>query len=148
MADANEPATKTPWHLWVVGILSLLWNAIGAMDFTMTQLKNEAYLKAFTPEQLAYFFSFPLVVVLAWGVATWGSLLGSVLLLLRNRWALRVNFLVLVGMTVTFIHNFVLSEGMKIMGGVVPLIFTATIIVVGVLLFVYARAMIRRGVLR
>ena len=46
---ADTPQTpKTPWHLWVVGVLSLLWNMIGAFDFYMTQTHNAAYLKNFT----------------------------------------------------------------------------------------------------
>ena len=118
------------------------------MDFVMTQTKNEAYMGQFTPEQLEYFYGFPLWVVFFWGVATWGSVLGSVLLLLRRRLAVSVNFVVLVAMAVTFLHNFVLTDGLKIMGGIGPVIFTGVIVIVGVLLYVYARAMARRGVLR
>ena len=148
MTDTTTQPAKTPWHLWTVGAVSLLWNAVGALDFTMTLSKNEAYLKQFTPEQQAYFLGFPPMVVLAWGVATWGSLLGSLLLLFRRKLAVQVNFAVLVGMAITFTHNFILTDGLKVMGGMGPVIFTAVIVVVGVLLFVYARAMARRGVLR
>ncbi len=148
MADPAQ-STKAPWHLWVVGILSLLWNAVGAMDFTLSEMKNEAYLKASTPEQLAYFSSFPVWVVLAWGVATWGSVLGSVLLLFRCKLAVPVNLAVLAGMALTFTYNFILTDGLKAMGGGAgSLVFTAVIIVIGVLLFGYARAMRRRGMLR
>ena len=28
--------TRTPWHVWLVGVLSLLWNAYGGYDFIMT----------------------------------------------------------------------------------------------------------------
>ena len=144
-----QPA-RTPWHVWVVGGISLLWNAAGALDFVMTQTRNEAYLKAFTPEQLDYFHGFPLWVVLAWGVATWGSMLGSVLLLLRRKLAVPVNLAVLVAMALTFLHNFILTDGMKIMApeGKGPIVFTGVIIIIAVLLFLYARAMRRRGVLR
>ena len=148
MADTTMQPARTPWHVWTVGAVSLLWNAVGAMDFVMTQTKNEDYMGQFTPEQLEYFYGFPLWVVFFWGVATWGSVLGSVLLLLRRQLAVRVNFVVLVAMAVTFLHNFVLTDGLKIMGGIGPVIFTGVIVIVGVLLYVYARAMARRGVLR
>lgn len=152
MAETTTQPAKTPWHLWVVGGLSLLWNSGGAMDFTMTELRNETYLKDFTPEQIAYFTGFPILVVLAWGVATWGSFVGSLLLLLRRAWAVPVNLAVLVGIAVTFTHNYVLTDGIKVMGGkdkaAGMLAFTAVIVVVAILLFVYARAMRRRGVLR
>ncbi len=148
MAGSHETSAKTPWHLWMVGVLSLLWNAVGAMDFTMTQVKNESWMKHFTPEQLEYFYGFPPWVVVAWGAATWGSLFGSLLLLLRRRLAVVVNLVVLVAMTLTFTHNYLLSDGMRIMGGGGALAFTAIIVVIGVFLYVYARAMVRRGVLR
>lgn len=148
MADtANSPA-KTPWHLWTVGALSLLWNAVGVVDFTMTQTKNESYMSAFTPAQLEYFYGFPIWVVVAWGIATWGSALGSMLLLLRRKLAVLTNLVVLVAMAITFVHNLILTDGMKIMGGTGPLVFTLVIVAIGVLLYFYARAMARRGVLR
>jgi hypothetical protein len=148
MAETTNSPAKTPWHLWTVGAVSLLWNMMGALDFTMTQMRNEAYMKQFTPEQLAYFYGFPTWVVLAWGLATWGSLVGSVLLLMRNKLAVRANQAVIVGMALTFTHNFMLSDGLKVMGGPGAIAFTAVIIVVGVLLLVYSLAMCKRGVLR
>jgi len=116
----------------------------------MTQTHSEAYLRQFTPEQLAYFFGFPLWVVLAWGIATWGSVVGSVLLLFRCGLALHAFVASFLGMLLTFAHNFILTDGMKVMGGEGkgPLVFTAAIILVGVLLLIYARALRQRGVLR
>ena len=31
-------ATKAPWHLWVVGVVTLLWNAVGIFSYMMTHL--------------------------------------------------------------------------------------------------------------
>lgn len=73
MADTSAASIKTPWHLWVVGVVALLWNSMGALDFTMTQMKSEAYLKALTPEQLAYIHGFPRWVVFVWGLGTWAK---------------------------------------------------------------------------
>ena len=150
MAEITTQApAKTPWHVWVVGGVSLLWNAMGAMDFTLTETRSEAYLKNFTPAQLKYFMEFPLWVVVAWGIATWGSVAGSLLLMLRRGWAVQVNLAVIVGMALTFVYNFILTDGLKAMGGGAgSMAFTAAIVVIGVLLFLYARAMHRRGVLR
>jgi hypothetical protein len=149
MADRTTPPTKTPWHLWVVGVLSLLWNAMGALDFLMTQTNNETWLKGFPPEQLAYIQGFPLWSVIAWGVGTQGSFIGSVLLLLRRSLAFHLFAASLAGAMLTSLYSFVLSDGLKIMGGGAGMIaFNATIITISVLLLVYARAMRKRGVLR
>lgn len=148
MADTTTPSAKTPWHLWVVGVLYLLWSCAGANDFVMTQTHNAAYTKGFTPAQLNYFSDFPLWVVIAWGVATWGGVLGSLFLLFRRRLAVCLFFLAFLGMILTTIYNFGVSDGMKIMGGVGPLIVSCIIFVLGILVWLYARAMRKRRVLR
>jgi hypothetical protein len=139
---------KTPWHVWVVGFVSLFWNAFGATDFVMTQTKNRAYMSGFSPEQLDFYYGFPFWVVAAWGMAVWGGVLGSLLLLARRRQAVFFFLLSTVGMVLTDIRNFSFAGGLRLMGGGPALIFSAVIFVTGVLLLLYARLMGRRSVLR
>ncbi len=147
----DTPGTNpriTPKHLWVVGIVALLWNAVGAMDYVMTQTRNEAYMGQFSPEELAFFYGFPTWVVAAWAIAVWGGVLGAVLLLLRKRLAVPVFLASLVAMVITTFHNFVLSDGMEVMGkDLMALGFTVVIFLVAIALFLYARAMQKRGTL-
>jgi ribose/xylose/arabinose/galactoside ABC-type transport system permease subunit len=138
--DASVHAT--PRHLWVVGVIALLWNAVGALDFVMTQTKNEAYMSSFTPEQLEFFYGFPAWVVAAWAVAVWGGVIGSVLLLLRKRFAVQLFLVSLAVMVITTIQNYVLSDGFEIIGDTFTLVFTAAIFLAAVALFLYARAML------
>ncbi len=70
---------------------------MGVVDFTLTQLKNEAYLKAFTPEQLAYIHGFPLWSVIAWGAGVYGGFIGSILVLARKCAAVLVYLISLAG---------------------------------------------------
>jgi hypothetical protein len=105
-------------------------------------------MSAFTPEQLDYFYGFPAWVVAAWALSVWGGVLGSILLLLRRRWAVPVFGVSLAAMVLTTIYNFVLSDGLEVMDGAGGLIFTAVIFVIAVALFVYARWLARVGVLR
>ena len=137
----------TPWHLWVVGVLSLLWNGMGALDYTMTETHNAAYMKDFTPEQVAYFYSFPKWVIAAWATSVWGGVVGSIALLARKRWAVPVLAVSLAAMAMTFVHNFVLSDGFAVMGGAGALTFTAAIVAVGVALVLYSLWLSRKGVL-
>jgi hypothetical protein len=139
--------SRAPWHLWVVGIVALLWNAMGAFDYLMTQTKNQAYMGQFTPEQLQYYYSFPAWVVSAWAIAVWGAVLGSLLLLFRRAlayWVFVVSFL---GLALSTLYTLVLSDGLRIMGGPGALAFTAAIVVVAILLILYAAAQKKRRVL-
>lgn len=139
--------TRSPWHLWVIGIIALLWNAIGAMEYIMTETKNQSYMSGFTPEQLAFFYGLPAWVVSAWAIGVWGGVLGSLLLLFRRSLAVWVFLASLIGIVVTAFHNYVLSNGMNVMGGAFALVFTAVIFLIGLGLYLYARAMNKRGVL-
>lgn len=142
-------AVKTPWHIWVVGVVSLLWNAIGALDYTMTKLQNADYLASFTPEQQAYFAGFPVWANAGWALGVWGSVLGSVLLLLRSRHAVSAFAVSLGGLALSSIYQLGMHYGdLTRMFGSFPMIFTAIIWVVAIALFVYARKQAAAGVLR
>jgi len=142
--DGNT--VKTPVHLWIVGVVSLLWNAIGAFDYSATELRLDFYMGQFTQEQLDYFYGFPAWTIAAWAIAVWGSLLGSLGLLLRKRWAVWMFGIAIAGLAITTLYN-VKSNGFELMGDGAA-VFTAIIWIIAVLLLLYARFMAGRGVLR
>jgi ribose/xylose/arabinose/galactoside ABC-type transport system permease subunit len=142
------PSSRTPRHLWAIGIIALLWNCIGAFDYLMTQTRNAAYMSAFPPEQLAWFYGLPAWVVAAWAIAVWGGVLGSILLLLRRRLAVPVFLASLVAMVVTTFQNWVLANAAEVFPDTFSRVFSVVIFVITVALYFYARAMRERGVLR
>lgn len=140
---------RTPIHLWIVGVLSLLWNAGGAYDYLMTQLNNEAYLTILTEPQRALMDSRPVWFDAVWAIGIWGAVLGSLLLLLRSRHAATAFAASILGLIASSVWSFGIVEpsSYEIMGSFAA-IFTAVIAVSLVLLYLYARAMAARGVLR
>lgn len=145
MSDATAPP-RTPAHLWIVGVLSLLWNAMGAFDYSASQFEVESYMSQFTPEQRAYFDSFPAWAVAGWALGVWGALAGSLGLLLRKAWSFGAFAVSLAGLAISSIYNFLLTDGAAVMGtgGVV---FSLVIWLVAILLLLYARNQKRAGVL-
>ena len=139
---------KTPWHLWLVGILSLVWNSMGALDYTMTKTENATYMANFTPEQLDYFYSFPFWANIGWAVGVWFAVAGSFFLLLRSRMALWSFVFSFLGMITTLIYQFALSQTKMVeLMGIGPALFTLAIFIVALLLVIYARAQKTDGVL-
>jgi hypothetical protein len=143
-AGAGRP--RTPAHLWIVGVVSLLWNAMGAFDYLASQLKLESYMSQFTEEQLAYFYAFPAWAVSGWAFGVWGALAGSIFLLMRRRWAVWAFAISLAGMAASSYYTLVLTEGIAIMGSG-ALVFSAVIWAIAILLLVYALAQAKRGIL-
>ena len=146
MTESNT-TTKAPWHLWVVGIVGLLWSAMGAMDYVMTQTQNEEYMAAFTAEQLEFFYGFPVWVEASWAIAVWGGVVGAIFLLFRKSLAVTLFLVSFIAMVITSIHNYGLSNGLEVIGDTFSLVFSAIIFLVALGLYLYARAMQQRGVL-
>lgn len=137
---------RAPIHLWIVGVLALLWSAMGAFDYLATQFRWEPYVGQFTEEQLAYFYGFPAWVVAGWAIAVWGGLLASIALLLRKSWAVWLFALSLVGLTASTVYTFGLSEGREMMG-TTGTIFSVVIWIASIFLLWYARGQAKKGVL-
>ena len=137
--------TKAPVHLWIIGIIALLWNAMGAFDYTATQMKLDFYMSNYSQEQLDYFYGFPAWVDASWAIAVWSSLLGSILLLARKALAAWLFGLAILGMAITSVHNFVMTDGVAVMGEE-AVMFSVVIWVIALFLYFYATAMAKRRV--
>jgi hypothetical protein len=124
-----------------------VWNAIGAYDYTATQFKFESYMSQFTPEQLDYFYSFPAWMDAAWAIAVWAAVLGSIVLLMRKALAAWLFGISILGLATSTVYNFVLSDGMAIMGEGAAT-FSAIIWLIALFLYFYSSAMAKRRVLR
>jgi hypothetical protein len=139
---------RAPWHLWAVGIVALLWNALGCLDYTMTQVQGDAWLANMDPTevQLAWFHGMPAWADGAWAIGVWGGLVGAILLLVRRSWATPVFVASFLGWLAGAVYAFGLSNGMEAMGGWWPVQFVHG----GAAVFFvwYARMMSKRGVLR
>ena len=144
-------STRTPAHLWIVGILSLLWNGFGCYDYLMTRMRNTDYLKSMMPDvdpnaMLAYVDGMPIWAALGWGLGVWLGLAGSVLLLVRSRHAVLSLGISLVGAVLGL--GYQLMNPMPGVTGFMATGMPIVIILVALGLFLYARTMQKQGVLR
>ena len=145
MVDAGSELRRTPWHLWVVGVISLLWNAFGAYDYTMSKLSPDSYFHeaGLNDASIAFMKAFPAWLTAFWALGVWGSLVGSLLLLLRSRHAVTAFALSLLGLAVSQGYQALAMQAPQ-----PPPMALMLVIWVSLLLFLsYALAMARRGVL-
>lgn len=140
---------KTPVHLWIIAIISLGWNGIGAFDYLMSRLEIPSYMAMLTDAQTAFLEAAPLWFEATWAIVVWFSVLGSLLLFFRSRLARTCFGFSLLGLIPTTVFNYAIASpsATEIWGDSAPL-FAALIFVILILLYLYARAMTRRGVLR
>ena len=142
MNKLGKPAT--PWHLWVVGGLTLLWNAVGIWSYLSTQTGNLEGL-GMSAEAIKYVTTFPAWADALWALGVWGAFLGSILLLLRSRWAVASIAVSIIGLVGTTVYQRVLTQLPADMQGIVlPIMIWATTL----FMLWYAMKMRREGVLR
>jgi len=140
--DAIE--RKTPWHLWAVAILTLLWNGSGAVTIAMAQAGRLPNISA---EEAAYYAAQPLWLVISTSIATLAPVAAGIALLLRSQVA---GLLFMVSLDLILLNNiYELAVGVsRALVNPGAMVVTIIIAVIAVLQFVYSRAMKKRGVLR
>ena len=143
----TETPAKAHWHVWVVGVFALLFNAIGVFDFTMYRLQGEQYLASagMTPQQVAYYATMPAWAHVVWAIGVFAAFVASILLLMRRKAALPVFCVSLAAFLLNLLHTYGLSDGGAIMGQQMA-ITSAVIAVLLVLFGAYAMSMSKRGV--
>ncbi len=146
-------SARIPAHLWVAGTLSLLWTCFGAYDYLMTRTHNVAYLASSMPGvdpkvALAWIDDLPMFAQIGWGLGVWSGLLGSVLLLLRSRYAVWAFALSMLGIILSIGYQLAAAPPLPGAQGVMYEVMPYLIIIVGVALLAYSQAMVRRDVLR
>ena len=143
---------RTPAHLWIVGILSLLWNGFGCYDYLMTRTKGASYIDSMMHTDqgaaiMAYINGFPIWVSAAWGLGVWGGLLGSILLLMRSRHAVAAFAVSMIGAIIGLGWQLLNPSNIAEMSETVNRVMPYVIIAVAVAQFLYTRAQRAKGLL-
>lgn len=147
----TDTTSKTPRHLWVVGVIAVLFNAIGAFDFVMSMTDGAAYVAGagMTPEQIAHYLDMPAWMTAVWATGVWSAFIASILLLFRKRAAFGLFALSLAAFLISLLYTYVLTNGGAVMGGSMAMAIASAVITAElVFLTWYSRAMTTRGVLR
>jgi len=137
--------TQTPWHLWAVGGLSLLWNAFGCYDFTMTATNNADYLASYPQELRDDWLNMPVWVWAIWAIGVFGSLLGSIALLLRRKLAYPLFAASFLAALISMGRGVTDNDAPAMEG---QMMMSLVILAIIALLALYARWLSRRDVLR
>jgi len=144
MSTSSTPIRRSPTHLWVVAILTLLWNGSGAYTIVMAQAGRLSDVDA---NEAAYYAAQPSWFVIATDIALLLPLAAAVALLLRSRSAAWLFALSLIVFVVNNVYDIAAGTSLAVVDRG-WLLTTVLIAVISVLQFVYAWVMKQRVVLR
>ncbi len=150
METLQSSPAPTPAHLWIVGVISLLWNSFGCVDYTMSKLDPIGYMQSvgMGEAEIAYMQGLPAWFSVFWAIGVWGSLLGAILLLMRSARAVTAFALSLIGLAVTQVYQLTDSSMPASLNSGAMLAMTAVIWASLLFFLWYARRMTASGVLR
>jgi hypothetical protein len=112
MSSTNKPAT---WF-WIVSAIALVWNLMGVMAYIAQVTMSAETLQAMPENERTLYESAPTWATAAFAIAVWGGALGSILLLIRKKWATAVLIVSFAGIVVQMIHSFFISKAMDVYG--------------------------------
>ncbi|WP_260482689.1 hypothetical protein [Sphingomicrobium flavum] len=139
---------KAPWHLWVIGLAALLFNAGGAFHYVMTKTRNADFIEQMPAGAIEYYEGFPIWMDMAWAIAIWFAVAGALLLLVRKAWAAPVFLIAFLAYLVSSFYTFALGAPPAEMMTTNNMLFSVGIGLQLLLLTLYSRAMAARGVLK
>ncbi|WP_299520302.1 hypothetical protein [Winogradskyella sp.] len=83
----TTPINKPPIWFWIVSFIALIWNSMGIHGYLSQAYKTSAYTDAYTTEQIDVMNSLPGWYTALFAIAVFSGVLGSLLLLLRKKFA-------------------------------------------------------------
>lgn len=137
---------KAPWHLYAVGVVTLLWNGFGALQWYQQVTRAASYWGKLTMAQVQYVQMQPMWVEVAFGVGVWTGVLGALMLLLRRKLAFNAFVASFVAILVSALYVQVLSNGREIMGSG-TLVAAIAVAAVAIASIAYAGFARKRGII-
>ncbi|MEO9600697.1 hypothetical protein [Parasphingorhabdus sp.] len=138
--------TKAPIWFWVVGVVALLWNALGVSAYFQQILMSAEQFAALPQVQQELLSTQPTWVTAAFAIAVFAGLAASIALLIRKRLAVRLFLVSLLAVIVQFSSYFIIDgykEFVAEQGWAMPIL----IVIFGVAFFLFARHAEQKGLL-
>jgi len=135
----NKNVDRVHWSFWVISIVALIWNVMGCINYFM-QMNPDA-LAGYSEAARSLVEGRPVWATGAFAVAVFGGALGCLLLLIKMSAAYYVFIASFLGVVVTDIHTFGVTDSKEIWVG------SLMSLVVAVFLIWYSKRVKRKGLI-
>ena len=137
-------AIKPTTTFWVIAVVALLWNIIGVAAYIMQVTMTPEAIAALPVEQQSVYTSMPAWATSAFALSVWGSLFGTILLLLRKKLAGPILVASFAAIIVDMYYTFFISPMLEV-SGASGAILPVAIIIIGAYMIFFTRNAAAKG---
>ena len=141
----NNVSTKPPAWFWIVSVVALLWNLMGAMAYLAQAFITDEGKAMLPSDQLELMENTPAWATAAFAIAVWAGVLGSIGLLVRKKWARPVLLLSLFGILVQMAYAFFMTNAAEVYGTAQGVVMPLLLIGIGIGLVLFAKSSQTKG---
>ena len=139
---------KIPSWFWVLAIFFLLWNIMGVISFFAHTLISEEALAALPQNERELYREYPIWTDIAFAIAVFFGLFGSLGLILKKRWAKLAFVISLCGIIPQMIHNVFFTTSMEVYGPVQASTMPILVVLFGIILIWFSNYSINKNWLK
>ena len=140
----TDSTNKPNALFWVVGIIALLWNAMGVNAYIQQAYNTEAHRAQYSAEQLQIMENLPTWYTAFFAIAVFAGAFGCIALLLRKKLANILFKLSLLAVLIQTVYNLFINEGKEFYGAF-EYSMLISIPIVAIFLVMYSKKSIEKG---
>ena len=122
-----------------LSVLAILWNLMGVLAFAAQMFVSAEDMAKLPAEQQFLYSSIPAYANIAFAVAVFGGLFGSIGLIMRKSWSSPLLIASLTGIILQQSHMYFFSDTMKVMGPSAAIMPTV-VLIIAIALIPFSRA--------
>lgn len=136
MSGTNKPGIA----FWIIGVIALLWNAMGANYYLQSAFETEASTAGLTAEQIAHMDGLPAWYTALFAIAVFSGVIASIALLMRKKIAVPLFILSFICATINQVYWLFGTNAPEIFSEHQPYLMPALVVVIGLFLVWYSRS--------
>ncbi len=135
----SAESSKPPVLYWIAAGVALLWNGLGVMSFVSTAAMSAEAIAALPPAEAALYENTPILSTIAFAVAVFGGLAGSIFLLLRKSTAFAFFVASLIGVVIQFSYWLFMTDAVAVYGAKEAYMMPALVTIIAIVLVWFSR---------
>jgi hypothetical protein len=143
MSNTDKPGIG----FWIIGIIALLWNAMGVYNYVIQAYQTEAYTSSLNEAQLALMESMPSWNTALFAIAVFSGLIGTFILLMRKKLAVSFFLISFVTATINQLYWLFGTDAIEVFSDSMPYLMPIIVIVFCVFLVWYSKGQKAKGVI-